>query len=155
MKSVVLASGLSLLFIVACGPAPDSHSGKDYTKSMAKAIEVGQTVDDKVDADTGDNTDWKQFKVEDPGPLVVNVYWDNPGDVTADIALYNGLGVKITGVHHDPDKSTRKDTISLRSVQPGAFFLMIRATKGGSVYTVEVLAGDMTQGSTYGIPRPE
>ena len=145
------------LFIVfvACVTSPDSNSGNDYTKSMAKPIDIGATVDDKVDARKGDNTDWKRFNIEDPGPLKINIYWDNPGKIDATMELYTNIGVKVDTVKHKAADKNPKDTLFIKSIGPGAYFLRIYASKGASVYTVEVLAGDMINGSTYGVPRPE
>lgn len=143
------------VFILACGVKPDSKSGNDYTKSMALPIVVGTTVDDKVDAEKGDNTDWKRFKVEDPGPLKVNIYWDAPDKIDATVALYTNIGVKIAQLKHKSKNKVPKDTISKKSIGPGAYFIKIHADKGASVYTVEVLTGALTNGSTYGVPRPE
>ena len=144
---------LFLGVIFGCGTQPDSHSGKDYTKSMAKTITVGGTFDDKVDADVGDNTDWKRFSLEDPGPLIVNVYWDSPSKIDAVVGLYNGLGIKITEAVHKAKDGASKTTISLRNANPGAYFVRIYAKEGASVYTIEVLSGDTN--SSYGVPRPE
>ncbi len=144
-----------LIFWVSCAAKPDSHSGNDYTKSMAPPVDIGATVDDKVDVKHGDNTDWKRFKLEDPGPLKINIYWDDPGKIDATVGLYTNIGVKIAQVHHKAKEKRPEDTISRKSIGPGVFFIKIHADKGASVYTIEVLAGDMINGSTYGVPRPE
>jgi len=143
------------LFILACGVKPDAKSGNDYTKSMALPVNIGTTVDDKVDVKKGDSTDWKRFKVEDPGPLKINVYWDNPDNIDATLELRTNIGVKIATLHHKHKEKSPKDTISKKNIGPGAYFLKIHADKGASVYTVEVLTGALTNGSAYGVPRPE
>ena len=141
--------------MLACGVKPDSKSGNDYTKSMALPLNIGATADDKVDAKKGDNTDWKRFKVEDIGPLKINIYWDNPGRIDATMELYTNIGVKIAKIRHKSKEKSPKDAISKKSIGPGAYFIKIHADKGSSVYTIEVLTGAMTNGSTYGVPRPE
>ena len=143
------------LLVPGCGVKPDAKSGNDYTKSMALPVNIGATVDDKVDAKKGDSTDWKRFKVEDPGPLKINVYWDSPDNIDATLELRTNIGVKIATLRHKHKKKSPKDTISKKNIGPGAYFSKIHADKGASVYTVEVLTGALTSGSTYGVPRPE
>ena len=146
---------LLVLLVTACVASPDSNSGNDYTQSMAKPIDIGATVDDKVDAKKGDNTDWKRFNIEDPGPLKINIYWDNPDKIDATLGLYTAIGVKIGSIKHKSDDKAPKDSLSKKFIGPGSYFLRIHADKGASVYTVEVLAGNAINGSTYGVPRPE
>ncbi len=156
MKRLIpLLIPLLLPVFAACVASPDSHSGNDYTQSMAAPIDVGATVDDKVDAKKGDNTDWKRFNIEDSGPVKINIYWDNPDKIDATVALYTAIGVKIGEIKHKSDDKSPKDTLVKKSVGPGSYFVKIHADKGASVYTLEVLAGDSINGSTYGVPRPE
>ena len=143
------------VFMVACGVKPDSHSGNDYTKSMAVPIDPGATIDDKVDAKKGDNTDWKRFNMDDPGPLKINIYWDNPDRIDATLELYTNIGVKVATLHHKSKDKAGKDTMEKPRLAPGTYFLRIHADHGASVYTVEVLTGDLVNGNSYGIPRPE
>ncbi|MBM4386663.1 MAG: T9SS type A sorting domain-containing protein [Deltaproteobacteria bacterium] len=138
------------LALSSCGPSypPDT----DATRSYAMEIPLNSTADDRVAFYEKDKSDWKRFTISEKTTALINIHWDDP-EITRQVNLYDQFGGKMRELNHQ--KGVEKDSIKDISFNAGTYFVEITAQKGSSVYTVEVLTGDMTQGTGYGIPRPE
>ena len=69
-----------LLIIAACALSlsgcvynPDSNSGGDGDRHVAKPITLGQPIPDSVSYPDGDRTDWMKFVIEDDALLKIDV----------------------------------------------------------------------------------
>jgi hypothetical protein len=131
----LLALGLAA---VGCGgnvdTLPDSQSGPDADRGGATELFLDKLVDDFVDLDGGDSTDWKFFKVKAKGILTLTVYWDDYRDIDSEVEVRDRFGVLVGSNHHTGE--LEKDKIELR-VEPGTHFVRLHANKGSSVYTIE------------------
>lgn len=143
----LFSSSLALSFCASSYP-PDT----DATRSYATEIPVNSTVDDRVAFYEKDKSDWKRFTINEKTTALINIYWDDP-EIVSQINLYDQFGGKMRELKHQ--KGAEKDSIKDLLLNGGTYFVEITAQKGSSVYTIEVLTGDMTQGTGYGIPRPE
>lgn len=122
--------------LVACGDLevkPDSASGPDFERAGAQQLFLDKLVDDYLDAEAGDSTDWKYFKIRSRGILELTIYWDNK-NVKSEIEVRDRFGVLIDSRSHKPE--LEKDRLDLR-VEPGTHFLRLYSAKGASVYTME------------------
>ena len=137
--------------LLACGGSKDPNAVLDDTKSAAIEITPGATADDMVSS-SDDEVDWKRFNVGERSPATVNIYWDNP-DIKAKVALRDTFGATAGELEHAA--GAPKDTISVPALADGTYFIEVRALKGSSVYTVEVILGNPDEGGSYGVPRPE
>ena len=140
--------GILVLAAIACGPKEAPQTG-DESRSAALEILPGTTVDDKIDK-AKDPVDCKRFTVEDKTPATVNIYFDNPS-VGAEVTLRDMFGGAVGMVKHQA--AADKDSIANVILKDGTYFLEIAATKGASVYTIEVMLGN--DSGSLGIPRPE
>ncbi len=126
------------LAAAGCGDVeikPDSRSGPDFERGGALQLFPDKLTDDYVDAEAGDNTDFKFVKVADKGFLTLTVYWDNKR-VQSTVNVRDRFGVLLASRAHSPE--LEKDVIELR-VEPGTHFIELRADKGASVYTIEAI----------------
>jgi hypothetical protein len=135
------------LAAAACGPKATGRTG-DETRSGATDIRPGTTFDDKVSSND-DPVDWKRFVVAERSPAALTVHWDNP-PVQATVTLRDGYGGALQQARHAP--GTALDRLDA-TLADGTYFVEIRATRGASVYTVELVLGNRTD--SYGVPRPE
>ena len=147
MRLVVLAA-IVALNTASCRTGPPETTG-DETRSGATKLAPGATFDDRV-CDGTDPVDWKRFQVPSRSPAKVSIYWDNP-KVKATWRLVNYFGQPVGAVVHK--QGAEKDELA-QELEAGTYFLEIRAKKGCSVYTLEVLVGDL-ESNPYGVPRPE
>ncbi len=133
MRSTAL---LSALLLAACDVStkPDHASGKDWEQAGAQQLFLDKLTDDYVDAEEGDNTDWKFFKLDRRGNLELTVYWDNK-DVNSTIVIRDRFAVELA--RRDRSTQLEKDKIFLQA-EPGTHYLEFHTEKGASVYTVEV-----------------
>jgi hypothetical protein len=148
MNRLALMIVLAVAVQLACGGAGGVKTG-DETRSGAVEIALGGSADDKV-ASSGDAVDWKRFTLDDSTSVTVSIHWDNP-DIKATVFLRDMFGAVVVERTHAP--GTRKDELADVRLKEGSYFLEIRADKGASVYTIEVVPADGI--GSYGIPRPE
>lgn len=136
---------------IACRP-PQGEATGDEGWSGAGDIQPYVLVDDKVAA-RGDPTDFKRFRIEEPTPVTINVYWDNP-EIRARVALYDQFGGLLAQVEHP--KGAEKDTLGPVDLkQEGTYFVEISAKAGASVYTIELISGNPDEGGGSQVPFPE
>lgn len=147
----LIAAMVGFLLLTGCGPDADEKSGGDHQRGIAKELKLGEPTPDSVNKGEGDATDWKFVQVEKPGPLMLNVGWDSPDALEAIVQVVNSFGETIKQLKHDPGK--RKESLGPFSVLKGKTFIMVKASDGGSVYTLEVKE-PQAGGSSY-IPPPE
>ena len=133
------------LVLAACGGA--QRTG-DETRSGAQPLTLGVTADDKVSA-SDDEVDWKRFHVDSPTTAQVTLYWDDPS-VGARVTLRDMFGAPLAEVRHAP--GAQSDSLPEVRLGEGAYFIEIVATKGASVYTLDLTLGGP---SSAGVPRPE
>lgn len=136
-------------FTVSCRSGPPETTG-DEVRTAAVDLPVGRTVDDKVCDDT-DPVDWKRFTVpSERSPVKISIYWDNP-KIEAVLRIVSYYGVKMAEVEHKEGAGMEQWQGELNQ---GTYFVEIRAKDECSVYTVELLVGDIVS-NPYGVPRPE
>lgn len=145
MKALPILPALLALALAACGGA--QRTG-DENRSGATELTIGLTTDDKV-SKGDDEVDWKRFHVASPTTGVVTVYWDEPA-VGARITLRDMFGAPLAEVRHT--LGAPSDVLPEARLGEGTFYVEIVATKGASVYTVELTLGGP---SSAGVPRPE
>lgn len=124
--------------VIGCGGGeikPDSASGDDFERAGAAELFLDKLTDDFLDANKGDNTDWKFFKIRERGILELTVYWDNK-NVGSIIDVRDRFGVLIDSRRHSPE--LEKDKLDLK-VEPGTHFVRLYSNKGASVYTIEAV----------------
>ena len=139
---------LLALGVASCRTGPPETTG-DETRSGATKLVPGTTFDDRV-CDSTDPVDWKRFQVGQRAPAKISIYWDNPS-IKASWRLVNYFGQPVAQIEHK--KGAEKDELK-QELEAGTYFLEVRAKKGCSVYTLEVLVGDL-ESNPYGVPRPE
>lgn len=124
-----------LLAVAGCnvGDKPDSESGKDWEQAGAQELFLDKLVDDYLDYEEGDSTDWKFFKIKTRGLLELTVYWDNK-NVGSTVNVRDKFGVLKQSRSHSSE--LEKDQIDMK-VDPGTYFVEFSTAKGASVYTVE------------------
>ncbi|MCB9529602.1 MAG: hypothetical protein H6701_14640 [Myxococcales bacterium] len=114
---------------------PDAASGDDAERGHAQELFLDKLTDDFLDAEGGDATDWKFFKIRDKGILTLTVYWDNK-DVRSIIDVRDRFGALLDSRRHSSE--LEKDKLELR-VEPGTHFVRLFTEKGESVYTIEAV----------------
>lgn len=128
------------LAVTACGGnvevLPDSQSGEDFDRAGAQELFLDKLVDDYVDFEGGDATDWKFFKVKAKGILELTVYWDDHRDIESVIDVRDRFGALIDSRRHSDE--LEKDKLDLK-VDAGTHFVRLYASKGSSVYTIEAV----------------
>ncbi len=134
-----------LAFLVsACSTAFDSNSGGDHVRGKAVEIKLGQTHDDFLSAEQGDNPDWKKLIVAEPAMLGIHAYWDEPS-ILATVVVKDQFGGKVFELQHERGKPA--DHWTGMKMRAGEYYLEVVATRGASVYTLEVLEeGDAPAG---------
>ena len=140
-----LSAVLAACCIVACGGAQKTG---DETRSGATEIRPGLTFDDKVAA-SKDPSDWKRFRVDSTVQAVVVVHWDNPS-VKGRVSLKDQFGATLAEARQKG--GTPSVSLPETRLQEGTYFVEVAASKGSSVYTLEVRLGGP---SSFGVPRPE
>ena len=142
----VLLAGVWLC--TACGPSLAEHSGKDMARGKAVKIKLDQAYDDRVSAPEGDNTDWKTFTLEYPTTVTLKVYWDSPNKLDATVMVADHVNVVKGTIRHNPGQ--REELAGPVTLDEGTWFVRVRAYKGSSVYTLEVLQGEGSTGGDGG-----
>lgn len=135
--------GFTLIFalIIGCGPKPEQNSGDDHKRAKAGSIVVGEPAYDRVDSPGGDTTDWKRFVVDTyETDLTLRVWWDNPS-VRATIALHDMYGTQMYSLTHKLGE--RRESWGNIRVRKGEYFVKVAASAADSVYTLELLTGDV------------
>ena len=138
---------LALTLGSACGVAFDEMSGEDAKRGGATQIALNAPIDDRVDAATGDNTDWKAFVLDEAAEATLRVWWDSPG-LEATVVVRNPEARSEIAETHRP--GSRRDVIGPVQLPAGTYFVQVQATEGASVYTLEVLASDAGAGGSGG-----
>jgi hypothetical protein len=134
LGAIVVAFGFGALGTAGCGDVkPDSASGEDFERAGAQELFLDKLTDDYLDAEEGDNTDWKFFKIRSRGILELTIYWDNK-NVKSVIDVRDRFGVLIDSRRHSPE--LEKDRLDLK-VEPGTHFVRLASEAGASVYTIE------------------
>jgi hypothetical protein len=88
---------------------------------------------DNVDYDIGDLTDWKYFRVPQPGTVKVTVALDNP-DAELVVLVHDGEGAELARLERRAEPRLETEF----SATTGLYYLEINAEAQGSDYTLEV-----------------
>lgn len=129
---------VGLAFVgLACGGLKDKNSGGDHVRGKAVDVKLNVTHDDSISADEGDHTDWKHFVLGASMTLTVNAYWDDPSVDTV-VNVLDQFGGRIFELKHKPgERENHWRGVKLRE---GEYFLEVVASRGASVYTLEITA---------------
>ncbi len=125
----------SLLMAGSCEKARefDKQSGGDDTRKSAKKLFFGQNVTDSIDDPQGDNTDWKEIRVREPGTMGVTISIDNPRQMHGEISIHDGFG---TELERRPIAVTDNIyTFDRIPVYQGDYYVKVFVDRGASVYT--------------------
>ena len=151
---MTLLIAMSSMFY-ACGVKEDENSGIDKDRGGAIEVSIGQVVNDDLNPDAGDHTDWKTFAVPAPGYLTVQVFWDQSADIKdAVITVHDKFGSQLEKRNHQAD--IPNDEVVVR-VEEGYYFVKLRAERGASIYSLvgRHSIGDDSEGGNGGVVRPE
>ena len=141
MTRLAAIASILALCISGCGPKPDENSGGDQKKSKAGVIELGVPAHDRLDRSEGDSTDWKRFAVDIyETDLTLRVWWDNP-NIRATIGLYDMFGGKLYTLTHKLGEA--KESWGNIRIRKGEYFVKVNCTSGDSVYTIELVTGNV------------
>jgi hypothetical protein len=114
----------------------DVNSGADGNRAGATAIKPNRGYNDRVDIGDSDMTDWKSIELSGhPGPLEVDLHWDNNA---ADLAVdaFDAKGTQIASSPINNGSPQKRLIVPIDSA--GTYYLRITALtpKAGSDYTV-------------------
>ncbi|MBN1945103.1 MAG: hypothetical protein JW797_05470 [Bradymonadales bacterium] len=122
---------------LACSPnlAPDPNekSGDDGERSKAQLIELGAPVNDNVNFNDGDMTDWKYFQIPSPGRVMVTLGCDYTGAYCG-ANIRDEVGVLVTRMRTDGEPRVSEEV----AVQRGNYYLEIFVPSAATDYTVQV-----------------
>ena len=113
----------------------DTNSGGDNVRGKAVELKIGQTHDDFLAADQGDNTDWKKFILSEPSIVALDAYWDQPSIAVA-ITVRDQFGGQVFALNHSA--GTAHDHFPGMKLREGDYYLEVIASRGASVYTLEL-----------------
>jgi hypothetical protein len=131
-------AGLLLLAPAGCsGGNHEVNSGGDAARETAATLELGKEVEDSVNFNDGDRTDWKTFEVPGAGKIGVDVMWGN-ASARCGFRVIGAAGEdvkRLDTIGGDPRKIVKWDV-------PGAatFFLRFQCEDEGdySAYLLKV-----------------
>jgi hypothetical protein len=115
---------LALLALGACQLSPDSSSGDDRYRHLAKPIPFGDWDMDQLSYGESDRTDWKKFDVPDDGELKLELQCKN-SDSAVLLALHDGYGRLLDKVQKIPGDS--RPLLVTQTVTAGRYFVMLQA----------------------------
>jgi len=137
-------------WLVAAAACATGTADTDNSREGAGPIRTCGVVTDKVDAEGGDEVDFKLLQVPERGVLSVTIHWDRP-DVAGQFSLQDKFGVILERKTRNP--STNNDNIN-RPVEPGIYFIHIDIEAGQSVYSVETSFAGATGGGCGDTEEP-
>jgi hypothetical protein len=115
---------LGVLSLGACQLSPDSSSGEDRFRHLAKPIPFGDWDMDELSYGESDRTDWKKFDVPDDGELKLELECKNP-DAAVVLALHDSYGRQLDKVQKIPGDS--RPLVVTQTVGAGRHFVMLQA----------------------------
>lgn len=150
------ALSVGVMLLAGCGPGPDGNSGGDEDRAKAAEIALATVVDGRVSPGDGDATDWFRVRLDAPGSYTVSIYWDTR-DVEATVSAFDTFGNELGSVTHAPGAPVDYLPVSCDGEH---LFFRIQAEEGASVYSVEILQGQVAPAGgggsrPYTDPRPE
>jgi hypothetical protein len=87
--AVLALSGLALA--ASCATGREDRSGADAERVGAAPLAIDVIIDDVVDVEAGDGTDWRYVEIDKPGQLGVQLRWDDPRSQLG-LTLVDALG---------------------------------------------------------------
>jgi hypothetical protein len=108
----------------ACQLSPDSGSGDDRYRHLAKPVPFGDWDMDQLSYGESDRTDWKKFDVPDDGELKLELECKN-ADAAVLLALHDGYGRQLDKVQKIPGDS--RPLVVTQTVAAGRHFVMLQA----------------------------
>ena len=134
--NVILLAGLMM---TACAPldktTPDTNSGGDHKRDLARRLPLGKAITDRINAPSGDHTDWKYLEVDEAGEIDVNIHVDNPS-AQGHLSFYDELGQLLD---HKKINGKDYDYKFREKIKPGTYFIQARVAKFETVYTVKTV----------------
>lgn len=124
---------------LGCGLGADERSGGDAGRGDAKPAALDTLLYDRVGVDDGDSTDWKSFKLEEGAKVTINVWWDDPKAIGANIELRDMDAKSLVKLKHA--KGSKQEKLGPTKLKEGTYFLRIQASSGASVYSYEIVTG--------------
>ena len=134
--SAILIAVLGMVFL-ACNPNierdPNENSGSDGERGKAQLLPFAEPVNDRVDYNEGDMTDWKYVQVPAPGHVTVTLGCDYTGAHCA-ANLRNEVGQLMEAI----ESAGAPRVTSTVPVTRGNYYLEIYVPASSTDYTVQV-----------------
>lgn len=139
-RAILLLAPLLAAPLTACtGAQANRPTGADLVDKQrdgALAVFVNRKVTDQLDAESGDNVDWKFVDITRKGEMDVTVAFDDPGKVKGEVVLRDNFATVLERHRITPDRSVY--TFNTVQAAKSRYYIEIAADRGGSVYTVGV-----------------
>lgn len=126
------------LLATGCGGASlDARTGGDGVRDQAMGLFVNESsITDGLDADEGDNTDWRYVDVTDEGRLTVTVSVDKPDQLSGgEVSVHDEFGGQLERQLVAGSRSTFTFAQEVEK-SPTRFFVRVFAEGGRSPYSV-------------------
>ena len=139
MRTALAAATLAAIFSASCAPGPEESSSPDAYRHEATEIPLEKWITDDFDGSSGDTTDWKSFKLEQPTDVVITVVFEED-KVEAEVGLYDRYGMPVA---EDRKRKSDNSRIILKGALPqGLNFVRVAAesSRDRSNYTLQVSA---------------
>jgi hypothetical protein len=112
---------------------PNSNSGGDHQRNMAKMIPLNAVITDDVDYSAGDAIDWKYFDTTGAGIISLTTHFDDPKAIIV-VGVFDQYGDNIGLIKHKGEPQQNR-TLKVKS----------------SRYYIKIEAKEMTTRSGYGL----
>ena len=134
--STLLAVAFGILFL-GCNPNierdPNENSGIDGERGKAQLLPFAEPVNDRVDYNEGDMTDWKYVQIPAPGHITVTLGCDYTGAHCA-ANFRDEVGQLVEAI----ESSGAPRVTSTIPVTRGNYYLEIFVPASSTDYTVQV-----------------
>jgi len=112
---------------------PNENSGEDGERGKAQLLPLNEPVNDRVDYNGGDMTDWKLLQIPAPGQITVTLGCDYVGAGCA-ANLRSAVGTVLDSV----ESQGQPRVSSSFSLSRGNYYLEIYVPASATDYTVQV-----------------
>ena len=125
----------------ACGTAdPEANSGGDAFRNEAQEMKLDELVTGELDRDSGDTSDWKFIKLEEPGKFKVAFATDKAG-AAALVGVYDKYGVQV-GVGAKKKGSADAIEVPVNAKSGGKYFVKVEHRDGDkTTYSLKAALG--------------
>jgi hypothetical protein len=115
---------LAAITLTACQLSPDSKSGEDRDRHLAKAISFGEWDMDALSYPAADRTDWKKVEIPDDGTVRIELQCKS-ADTSVQMALFDTYGRALDKVQKIRGDS--RPLVVSQYIPEGRYFLKLQA----------------------------